>query len=88
MPQERPKKWQKDKKGGGGSTVMQWIRNPTAAAWVTVEAWILSPGKMLCEYKIKSFILFFGFFLFVFLPFLGPLLRHMEVPRLGVESEL
>ena len=23
-----------------------------------------------------------------FLPFLGPLLRHMEVPRLGVESEL
>ena len=22
--------------------------------------------------------------LFVFLPFLGPLLRHMEVPRLGV----
>ena len=31
---------------------------------------------------------FFFFFFFVFLPFLGPLLRHMEVPRLGVESEL
>ena len=30
--------------------------------------------------------LFFSFF--VFLPFLGPLLRHMEVLRLGVESEL
>jgi len=32
-----------------------------------------------------------GGFLFcfcVFLPFLGPYLRHMEVPRLGVESEL
>ena len=28
------------------------------------------------------FILFIYFF--VFLPFLGPLLRHMEVPRLGV----
>ena len=28
------------------------------------------------------------FFFFVFLPFLGPLLRHMEVPRLGVELEL
>ena len=28
------------------------------------------------------------FFFFVFLPFLGPLPRHMEVPRLGVESEL
>ena len=26
--------------------------------------------------------------IFVFLPFLGPLPRHMEVPRLGVESEL
>ena len=30
----------------------------------------------------------FFFFFFVFLPFLGPILRHMEVPRLGVESEL
>ena len=27
-------------------------------------------------------------FFSVFLPFLGPLLQHMEVPRLGVESEL
>ena len=26
--------------------------------------------------------------LFVFLPFPGPLPRHMEVPRLGVKSEL
>ena len=26
----------------------------------------------------------FFFFFFVFLPFLGPLLRHVEVPRLGV----
>ena len=25
---------------------MQWIRNPTAAAWVTVEAWILSPAQL------------------------------------------
>ena len=25
---------------------------------------------------------------FFFLPFLGPLMWHMEVPRLGVESEL
>ena len=30
----------------------------------------------------------FFFFFFVFLPFLGLLLQHMEVPRLGVESEL
>ena len=34
------------------------------------------------------FLLFIYLFIFVFLPFLGPLLRHMEVPRLGVESEL
>ena len=27
-------------------------------------------------------------YLFVFLPFLGPFPCHMEVPRLGVESEL
>jgi len=32
--------------------------------------------------------LFIYLFMFVFLAFLGPLLRHMEVPRLGVESEL
>ena len=30
----------------------------------------------------------FFFFLFVFLPFLGPLPKHMEFPRLGVQSEL
>ena len=28
------------------------------------------------------------FFVVVFLPFLGPLPWHMEVPRLGVQSEL
>ena len=28
------------------------------------------------------------FFFFFFLVFLGPHLRHMEVPRLGVEAEL
>ena len=30
----------------------------------------------------------FFFFFFVLLTFLGPLLQHIEVPRLGVESEL
>ena len=34
------------------------------------------------------FFFFFGFLGFFFLPFLRLLLRHMEVPRLGVESEL
>ena len=38
---------------------------------------------------LMSFKLVFSFlFFFVFLPFLGLLLRHMEVPRLGIESEL
>ena len=31
---------------------------------------------------------FFSFFLFPFLCFLGLQLQHMEVPRLGVKSEL
>ena len=38
-------------------------------------------GELIYSY---SFFLFF----LVFLLFLGPLPRHMEVPRLGVESEL
>ena len=32
--------------------------------------------------------LFFIFYFFVFLPSLGPLPRHIEVPRLGVKLEL
>ena len=34
------------------------------------------------------YLFLFIFFVFFFLLFLGPLLRHMEVPRLGVELEL
>ena len=47
------------------------------------------------ELEMKSIvkamiIMFFVCFLwvFVFLPFLGPLPWHMEIPRLGVKSEL
>ena len=36
---------------------------------------------------LRGFLFCFVLF-FVFLPFLGPLPQHMEVPRLGVESEL
>ena len=36
----------------------------------------------------SDFLSFFCFLFFVFLLFLGPLSWHMEVPRLGVESEL
>ena len=51
----------------------------------------LSPTGFL--YKDILFLLFIYLFLFififlVFLPFLGPLPWHMEVPRLRVELEL
>ena len=35
-----------------------------------------------------NFTLLFLFFYFLFFCFLGPHLQHMEIPRLGVESEL
>ena len=39
---------------------------------------------------LKNLVCFFFvcLFVFVFLPFLGPFPWHMEVPRLGGESEL
>ena len=39
------------------------------------------------DFEPFMFVWYFFFFM-VFLPFLGPLLQHMEVPRLGAESEL
>ena len=38
--------------------------------------------------SLSNTFYFIYLFIFVFLPFLGPLSRHMEVPRLGVQSEL
>ena len=48
------------------------------------------PFTFLGRFIPKYFILFYFilFFLLLLLLFLGPLPRHMEVPRLGVESEL
>ena len=37
---------------------------------------------------LEDIIYLFIYLFIVFLPFLGLLLRHMEVPRLGVEWEL
>ena len=45
-------------------------------------------GEMLSKYTDNLHFFFFFFFFFVFLPFLGPLPQHMEVPRLGAESAL
>ena len=46
---------------------------------------MLEVFKYRCFYTHCTFFLFLFFGLFVFL---GPHLQHMEVPRLGVESEL
>ena len=43
---------------------------------------------ILISLPLSLSLLFFFFFFFVFWPFLGPLPRHREVPRLGVHSEL
>ena len=43
------------------------------------------PTDLFCFFLL---LLLFFVFLLLLLLFLGPLLRHMEVPRLGVESEL
>ena len=45
------------------------------------------PPKHSPLHRLFWFFLFF-FFFSVFLPFPGPFPRHMEVPRLGVQSEL
>ena len=47
---------------------------------VIQKRYLKAYSKTECSRKIYLF--------FVFLPFLGPLPRHVEIPRLGVESEL
>ena len=53
------------------------------------EGWEMGQGRgwlSLGQSQIMSYIK--GFVLFCFLAFLGPYPWHMEVPRLGVQSEL
>ena len=58
---------------------------------VTFMVAYLIPGKIYDSFRktLRNSLIFwvFLFLIFVFL-FLGPLSQHMEVPRLGVESEL
>ena len=51
---------------------------PIVARWLTNLTSIHEDMGFFC----------FVLFCFVFLLFLGPLPRHMEIPRLGVQSEL
>ena len=70
----------------------------TAKAWVGSPAWETSHAigtekkkVYIYIYILKSIYIYkyiYIYFFFVFLPFLGPFPQHMEVPRLGVQSEL
>ena len=60
-----------------------------------MEVGLRAPGAVCRSFSSPSFFFFFFFcllslllLLLLLLLFLGPLPRHMEVPRLGVESEL
>ena len=62
---------------------------PLPALFMGFRGRFLSPGSPLPRGQIHvvevgGIYSFFFFCLFVFLPFLGPLLWHMGVPRLGV----
>ena len=90
-------KKKKTTKSGGVPTVVQWVKNLTAVALVTLEAWIPSlaefvavaqiqflpppPPKKRNEFKEKKKNPLFFFFFFWLHP------RYLEVPRQGTESE-
>ena len=62
---------------GGGSGAGR-----AGESWEEASCPVVDPGSCSCQK------LCFLAFMFLFLSFLGPLPRHTEVPRLGVESEL
>ena len=85
-------KWQEEIKGSGILPPFPLLSLPSLS-----KSHLLSPDSCISNqrysmhhktlHRIPSFSFLF-FFFFVFLLFLGQLLRHMEVPRLGVELEL
>ena len=44
--------------------------------------------KSIRMYMASNFLIYLCIYVFVFVTFLGLLLRHMEIPRVGVSSEL
>ena len=71
---------------GGGSPAHE-RQSPRLMVWDPPPiGWMSSPPWMLSELHATEIVRIF--FFFVFLLFLGPLPRHMEVPRLGVQLEL
>ena len=76
MPQEQPKKWQKDKKK------KSFQGSPLGSARYRLESHLLA-AVMSDELPFQGeFYFYLSFFS------LGPYPRHMEVLRLGVEWEL
>ena len=64
-----------------------WLPKETGSGG---EGWPGDLGWKCCKTGCDDgfFCSFCFVFVFVFLPFLGPLSQHMEVSRLGVKSEL
>ena len=71
--------------GSSGNAIFSFLRNVHD---VIVVAPIYFPTNSVQEGSLFKFFFNRIILFFVFLPFLCPLPRHMEVPRLGVESEL
>ena len=61
---------------------------PAGERWYHVFCFPAAELIILFFYFFVFFFVFFCLLLLLLLLFLGPLPRHMEVPRLGVESEL
>ena len=73
--------------------VLQASGTHSYCIWITLNS---SPPISPSPHSLVTTILTFDYFIYLliyfiflsFLPFLGPLPQHMEVPRLGVQSEL
>ena len=69
------------------NSVFNFLKNPQTFPQQLYH-FIFPPVMHKCSDIIANICTLCFLFGFVFLPFLGPLLWHMEIPRLGVRSEL
>ena len=83
MPRERPKKWQTDqKKKKKGFIEIVLIYKVTIISAVQQRVSVTHVRMFILFQILSPNRFFFSFF------FLGPQVRHVEVPKLGVELEL
>ena len=73
---------------GNAGSLTHRARSGIASMSSRIPRWVLNLLNLNVIYRDLHLICSGLHGLFFFLPFLGPLLRHMEVPRLGVELEL